>query len=204
MLSMYVSAAVFAQAAGLGKREKKASKGVKNLDKEQEKLMSEEAKKAEEEQQQNAEDRPRAVEVPAEPEPTEAGPEVMGRREKELRKIALDARAGRIAALQAEAEKEEKKRSEAEKEKPTNPVGASTGVEDRKIESEEKEEESSEDSSDSTSEEEKPTNPVEPRTSNLDEATQCDEDITDEQHEEAAQEFNDTFKETMRPYTEKV
>ena len=146
-----LSAAVSAQAGGLGKEEKEKRKGKKRKERE---IMSD-------------------PERPSEPEPTESGPEVMQRRAEELTAMALQSKEQREQQLAAasgaadttnpsdemdvEEEGEKEKQKEKEKEKP---AAQEEHPETRASEAAEETESSSSCSSDSTdkpaAEEEKP------------------------------------------------
>ena len=87
-------------------------------------MMNEEEKKIEEVEQEEAEEIPqmmRDIAPPSEPAPTLSGPGTMEIRGGELRTLMLDAKAGRIAALEKEYEKE------AGKETPTVPDTSDVG-----------------------------------------------------------------------------
>ena len=105
-------------------------------------MMNEEEKKIEEGEQEEVEEIPqlmRDIAPPSEPAPTSSGPGTMENRAGELRTLMLDAKAGRIAALEKEYEKE------AGKENPTVPDTSDVGK-SKESGVEEEEEESSESS----------------------------------------------------------
>ena len=99
ILSMFTSAAVWDQAFRFGKDRKEKEKFEKK-EKEEVKMAAE----------GNVQDVPKEVQdlkPSSEPKPTESGPAVMEKREKELRMFALQAQAARKASLEEALEEEE-------------------------------------------------------------------------------------------------
>ena len=201
MLSMYLTAAIFAQAPGLGKK-KTASKALKKekFRKEEKEAMSEEAKNVQEEQVAPA---TTAYHPPAdEPEPTEKGPETMAKRAAELKELAKSAKEGQEAALRAEAARlEEEKKKEAEKEKEpelANPDGFSNEGEEKE------EEEDSSASSATSSEEEKEPESANPDGPILESVPATEEGDLEAAREKAASDLNEAYLEAVRPTVKSV